>query len=348
MKILVTGNMGYVGPVVVRRLRTAFPDAEIVGFDIGYFSSCLTGQDVLPECLLDAQIFGDVRDFDPAMLVGTDAIVHLAAISNDPISNEYERVTYDINHVATSNLAATARERGVKTFVFASSCSMYGFAADGARTEISALNPLTPYAKSKVLAERDLAQLAGPGFRVICLRFATACGMSPRLRLDLVLNDFVACAVAGETISVLSDGTPWRPLVNVHDMARAFEWALDCNETTDHGNFLVINVGSDAGNCQVGDLARAAAEDVENCVVSINQNAPPDRRSYRVDFSRFRALASDHQPQVDLAASIRELREGLEKMKFGDSKFRESGLMRINHLTTLRRKGVLDENLRWA
>ena len=203
MRILITGNMGYVGPVVVGHLRTKFPAAELWGYDACFFGSCLAGADRLPEAVLDKQIFGDVRDFDPNILAGIDGIVHLAAISNDPISNIYEQVTYDINHLASVNLARLAREAGVRNFVFASSCSIYGFADSGQRTEEADLNPLTPYAKSKVLAERDLTKLATEDFHVTCLRFATACGMSPRLRLDLVLNDFVACAVAGDPITVL-------------------------------------------------------------------------------------------------------------------------------------------------
>lgn len=347
MKILVTGNMGYVGPVVVAHLRAAFPDAELVGYDIGYFGSCLTGTDVLPECALDQQIFGDVRDLDPALLRGVDAIVHLAAISNDPIGNVYEKVTYDINHVATVQIAKAARAAGVRAFVFASSCSMYGSADDQPRTERSKLDPLTPYAKSKVLAETDLRPLAAPGFQVTCLRFATACGMSPRLRLDLVLNDFVACAVAGQTITVLSDGTPWRPLINVADMARAIAWAI-ARAPRDGEDFLAINAGSDAWNRQIKDLAQAVADGIAGGKVSINQQAPPDKRSYRVEFDLYRRMAPAHQPRVDLQRSIVELREGLAAMGFHDGAFRKSGLMRIVHLTRLREQGVLDDELRWT
>jgi nucleoside-diphosphate-sugar epimerase len=347
MRILVTGNMGYVGPVVVSHLRSRFPGAELLGFDTCFFGSCLAGADRLPEGQLDMQIFGDVRNLDPKILAGVDGIVHLAAISNDPISNIYEKVTYEINHLASVNLARLARDAGVRSFIFASSCSIYGFADSGQRTEDADLNPLTPYAKSKVLAEEELTELATDDFHVTCLRFATACGMSPRLRLDLVLNDFVACAVAGDEISVLSDGTPWRPLINVADMARAIEWALGRKIRDGQDRALSINIGCDEWNYQVRDLANAVAGAVSGGSVSINEAAQPDRRSYRVAFDRFRAMAPDHQPRVDLKGAVQELIAGLGAMDFSDRKFRDSGLMRVNHLTMLREKGYLNDDLRW-
>jgi len=340
--------MGYVGPVVVRYLRAAFPGAVIEGYDIGYFGPCLTGTDVLPECLLDEQHFGDVRSFDGALLAGADAVVHLAAISNDPIGNAFEQVTHEVNHVATVNLARMARAAGVGAFVFASSCSMYGASDHHPCTERSMLQPLTPYAKSKALAERDLQSQAGPGFRVTSLRFATACGMSPRLRLDLVLNDFLACAVAGQAITVLSDGTPWRPLIDVADMARAVEWAIQREPEGDENGFLAVNVGTDDWNFQVKDLAAAVAARVDGGRFSINAAAPPDRRSYRVDFGLFRRLAPEHQPVAELGDSIIRLRDGLQAMSFSDRSFRDSGLMRLNHLNRLREKGILDQDLRWT
>jgi nucleoside-diphosphate-sugar epimerase len=346
VRVLITGNMGYVGPVVVTHLRARFPEAELWGFDAGYFGACLTGTASLPESWLDRQVFGDVRDFDPTLLEDVDGIVHLAAISNDPIGNAYEDVTYEINYRATVNLARLARDAGVRRFVFASSCSMYGFADSGPRSESSPLNPLTPYAKSKAMAEAELAELATEQFTVTSLRFATACGMSPRLRLDLVLNDFVACAVVGDPITVLSDGTPWRPLINVHDMARAVEWAL-IREAADGDHALSINAGSDEWNYQVRDLATSVAASVEGGRVSINEAAMPDRRSYRVSFDRFRTLAPDHQPRVGLSDAITEVRSGLVGMGFNDHRFRESTMMRIVHLTRLREAGLLDGDLRW-
>src|SRR5258706_9398787 len=242
MKILITGNMGYVGPSVLKRLRRSYPQATLTGLDKGYFAHCLTNADVLPECRADIQFFADVRRLPREALQSVDAVVHLAAISNDPMGNTFEAVTYDINLRASIELAKLAKAAGAKTFVFASSCSMYGLADDTPRKETSALNPLTAYAKSKVLTEVELQKLADTTFTVTCLRFATACGMSDRLRLDLVVNDFVACAVTSKKITILSDGTPWRPLIHVNDMARAFDWAIGRGKGP--FDFLAVNVGS--------------------------------------------------------------------------------------------------------
>jgi nucleoside-diphosphate-sugar epimerase len=223
---------------------------------------------------------------------------------------------------------------------------MYGTAEDEARTEESPLNPLTAYAKSKVFTEKELETLAENGFKVTCLRFATACGMSDRLRLDLVLNDFVAGAVASKKITILSDGTPWRPLIDVKDMAKAIEWAI-FRQNDQGGEYLAVNAGSEEWNYQVKDLAKAVAEVVPDVNISINKDAMPDKRSYRVNFDRFKRLAPDHQPEVDLITSIKELKSGLEEMGFNDANFRNSQYMRLKVLTDLRRKGYLSDNLEW-
>jgi nucleoside-diphosphate-sugar epimerase len=347
VKILITGNLGYVGPGVTRQLRARYPDATLTGIDTGYFAHCLTGAASLPEAVLDTQIYADIRRISRDVLQGVDAVVHLAAISNDPMGNAYEAVTFDVNYHAGANLAARARDAGVRSFVFASSCSVYGAADDHPRTERSEVGPITAYAKSKVLLERRLGELAGENFHVTCLRFATACGMSDRLRLDLVLNDFVACAMSTKRITVLSDGTPWRPLINVTDMARAVEWALE-RDVAATGNFLVVNTGSDAWNYQVQELASAVAKIVPGTEVAINHEAPPDKRSYRVDFSLFRTLAPHHQPQMSLLGTIEGLRNGLAAMYFDDQNFRSSSLMRLRVLTDLRSRGLLTESLHWT
>jgi nucleoside-diphosphate-sugar epimerase len=276
-----------------------------------------------------------------------DAVVHLAAISNDPMGNSFEKVTKDINDESSANLARLAKEAGVTRFVFASSCSMYGFAEGGPRKEDDALNPLTAYARSKVATEQILRKLATKDFVVTSLRFATACGMSERLRLDLVLNDFVAGAVAARQITILSDGTPWRPLIHIEDMARAIEWAIG-RELSNGGAFLAVNTGSNEWNYQVKDLAHAVAKVIPDVSVSINKNAQPDKRSYQVDFSLFRRLAPAHQPRVDLVGAIQGLKEGLEGMGFADGNFRNSQFMRLKVLTHLSERGVLDELLSWS
>jgi len=346
VKILVTGNMGYIGPILTKQLRQSYPDAKLTGFDIGYFGNCITSTELLPECRVDIQYFGDMRQFPEEMLQGVDAIVHLAGISNDPIGNKFEEVTLDINYRASITLAKKAKELGIKSFVFASSCSMYGAADDSARTEQSPLNPLTAYAKSKVYTEKDLEPLASDQFKVTCLRFSTACGWTERLRLDLVLNDFVACAIASKKITILSDGTPWRPLINVKDMVRAMDWAIS-REVNNGGKFLAVNVGSSAWNYQVRDLAEAVAKAIPGTEISINKNAQPDKRSYKVNFDLFNKLAPHHQPQVDLAESINELKNGLNALGFKDGEFRDSWFMRLKVLTELQEKGLLNSKLQW-
>jgi nucleoside-diphosphate-sugar epimerase len=343
-KIVVTGNMGYVGPRVVRHLRRTFRSSHLAGYDAGYFAPCLLDRDMLPEALLDRQYFGDMRSAPPAAVTAADAIVHLAGISNDPIGNQFEKATFDINTDATFELARQAKASGAKSFVFASSCSVYGCADDGApRNEQSEVGPLTAYAKSKVAAEERLKLLADDSFTVTCLRFATACGFSSRLRLDLVLNDFTARAYKERTIQILSDGTPWRPLIQVDDMARAVEWAITRNVGP---AFLAINIGSDEWTWQVRDLADAVAKRFPGTTVRVNPNAAPDKRSYRVDFSLFRKLAPVHQPRMTLAATIEGMADGLEQAGYRDE-HQSWRYSRLKFLTHLMDRGYLGRDLRW-
>jgi nucleoside-diphosphate-sugar epimerase len=348
MNILITGNLGYVGPIVARHLRRVRRDVHLIGFDSALFALSTTGAFVLPERVLDAQHFGDVREIPESLLEGVDAVVHLAGISNDPMGNKFERVTEDVNYRASLDLARKANTAGVSHFVFASSCSVYGVARGAARKETDELNPQTAYARSKANTEKGLADLAGgSGMVVTCLRFATACGMSDRLRLDLVLNDFVACALVLGEIDVLSDGTPWRPLIDVRDMARAIDWSVD-RKPSEGGLFLAVNTGSDDRNYQVKDLASAVAEAVPGTRVNINKAAEPDNRSYKVDFSLFASLAKNNQPQVTLRKSIELLDVGLRRMGFADRDFRNSSYIRLKVLETHMVAGRLTSDLRWA
>ncbi|KAA2244403.1 NAD-dependent epimerase/dehydratase family protein [Salinarimonas soli] len=346
MRILITGNMGYVGPGVVAQLRRSYPDAHLVGLDHGWFAHCLTSRAVLPETVLDEQRFGDVRKVTRADLEGFDAVVHLAAVSNDPMGNKFAAVTDAINHRASVHLARVASAAGVKRFVFASSCSIYGFAADGQpRTEKDPVAPLTAYARSKIATEEGLAGL-NSDLEITCLRFATACGFSPRLRLDLVLNDFVAGALTSGEISVLSDGTPWRPLIHVRDMARAIDWAIQRGSTVSD-RFLTVNAGSKQWNYQVRELADAVGKVLPGVKVSVNPNAPPDKRSYKVDFSLFERLAPNHQPQETLEGSVAELIDGLRSIGFADPDYRQSHLIRLKVLEGLMESGALTDDLTW-
>lgn len=346
MKILIIGNMGYVGPGVVSRLRNTFPNADLFGFDIGYFSSSLTNVCYLPEAKLNKQFFGDVREFPVEILRETDAVIYLAAISNDPMGEKFEQITYDVNYKSCIKIAHEAKKSGVKSFVFASSCSIYGTADENPKTEKDQLNPLTAYAHSKVLAEKGLESLADERFTITCLRFATACGSSLRLRLDLVLNDFIAGAVVSREINILSDGTPRRPLINVLDMAKALEWAIG-RKSENGGDFLTVNTGSNAWNYQVKELAETVAEIIPDCTVYLNINAPPDKRSYKVCFDLYEQLAPNHQPEFTLTDTIKILYKHLTDMKFEDSNFRESKLMRLKMLDYLQSEGYLNEELKW-
>jgi len=345
MKIVILGNMGYVGPLVTERLRASYPEAIITGYDTGFFASCLTHVEYLPERKLDQQYFGDIRNLPDSLFQGTDAVINLAAISNDPMGTRFEKATLDVNYVAGIRAAKRAKALGVKSFVFASSCSIYGAATGKAKAEDSNVNPLTAYARSKVYSERDLRPLADKNFTITCLRFGTACGMSSRLRLDLVLNDFVACALSSGQITMLSDGTPWRPVIDVKDMALAIDWAI--GRLPSMGAFLAINTGSEACNYQVKQLAEAVASVIPDVKVTVNSEAPADKRSYLVDFDLYRILAPHHQPQCDLLTTIENLKDGLESMDFHDPGFRDSKWMRLNVLTELQRKGLLNESLEW-
>lgn len=345
--ILVTGNMGYVGPSVVARLRDVYPSATLIGLDTGYFAHNLATPGPLPEALVDVQHFADVRSIDDAVVRDVDAIVHLAAISNDPIGNLYAELTLAVNAEATIRLARMARDAGVRAFAFASSCSVYGLSELDLTTEHAPARPQTPYARSKWLAEQALAELATETFAVTSLRFATACGMSRRLRLDLVLNQFVAFAVATGRIEILSDGTPWRPLIHVDDMARAFEWAIS-RDPLDPAPFLVVNAGSDAWNYQIRELAEAVQALIPGVAIDIDPAGGPDSRSYRVDFARFRDLAPEHQPEVDLETAIDDLRRGLEALSFDLPALQSARLVRIAALDRLRRDGTLDDELEWT
>lgn len=346
MKILITGNLGYVGPAVIQRLRESYPGVCLVGLDMGYFANCLTPAGVVSRSQVDIQYYSDVRNPPEDSLDSVDAVVYLAAISNDPMGALFETITSQVNHQAACRLARLAKKRGVKSFVFASSCSVYGF-AEGPRTEDAPVNPLTAYAKSKVQAERDLTRLADQDFTVTCLRFSTACGMSERLRLDLVLNDFVASALTSGTITILSDGTPWRPLIHIKDMAKAIDWAIQ-REAQHGGDFLSVNVGSNEWNYQVKDLAEAVAKIIPGTQIAVNANAPVDRRSYRVSFDRFAALAPEYQPSVGLMDAVTDLKNGMAAMKFTDPDFRNSRFIRLNMLKTLAQQGFVNDNLEWS
>ena len=340
-----TGNMGYIGPLVISEIRNKYKDAYIVGLDNCYFAHCLIDpRESLPEKNLDEQIFLDIRDLSIEKLRGVDVIIHLAAISNDPMGNIYESQTWEINSLASQKLAEMAKVAGVKSFVFASSCSIYGEGGENPRDEFDKLSPLTTYAKSKVFFEEILAQKADENFKVTCLRFATACGWSPRCRFDLVLNDFVLSAMTFKKISVLSDGSPWRPMIHVKDMAKAIVWAI---EREKGGYFLKINTGNNKNNFQVRDLAEIVALAVPNTNIEIAKQATPDKRSYKVNFSLIEELGPDELISWSVKDAVINLYEKLKEVEFKQYDFRSSQYIRFNTLKKLQLCGELDSELRW-
>ncbi len=338
MKILIIGHLGYVGPVLIKQLQKT--KYELIGIDTGYFlnKKLKNKYDNLIKTIIK-----DVRTINKNDLDDIDCVIYLSAISNDPMGNQFKKITKTINYSISLKIAKLAKKAGVKKFIFASSCSMYGFTKNLLKSERSNLNPLTAYAKSKVRAEKDLKKISNSKFQVICLRFATACGYSDNIRLDLVLNDFVASAITSKKITVLSDGSPWRPLIHVQDMARAINWAIEAKVK----NFLAVNTGSNRMNFQIKDLANRVGSLIKGTKVSINSKALPDKRSYKVNFSKFESLNKKLRPIFNLDRSIRDLHNNLLKNNFKVINFRDSNYMRLNVLKDLIKSKKLNKDLRW-
>jgi len=346
LKILVTGNLGYIGPTLTSHLEKSIKDVQILGYDTGFFQNCITGNLISPNFGISRQYYGDIRDINLDILDGIDAVIHLAAISNDPLGKEFSKVTMEINHAATIKLAKLSLKSGVKNFVFASSCSVYGIAQQGDRKETDPTNPLSTYAESKLAVEKDVKNTDLENMTFTSLRFATACGWSNRLRLDLVLNDFVASALTRGEVTLLSDGTAWRPLIDVEDMSRALAWA-SLRKKSEGGQYLCVNAGSNNSNYQVKELAHAVAKVIDGTKISIHEAALPDKRSYKVDFTLFENLAGSFLPKVNLFNSIENLKNGLIGFNFENKDFRKSSLIRLNIVKKLIQAGRIDKSLRW-
>lgn len=340
MRVLLTGHQGYIGTVMAPMLLAA--GHEVTGLDTGFYAGC-TYQGVSAPVVLP-ELKRDVRDVTVADLRGFEAVIHLAALSNDPLADLNPDITYDINHRGAVRLAEMAREAGVGRFLLASSCSNYGAAGDAVIDETAALQPVTAYGKSKVLAERDIFALRDARFCPVFLRPATAYGVSPRLRLDIVLNNLVACAVTTGLIVLQSDGTPWRPIVHAADISRAFIAALDADPGKISGE--AFNVGRSDQNYQVMEIAEAVAQTVPGCRIEIAQGAGPDTRSYRVSFDKIFRVMPDFAPQFDVLTGARELYEsftaaGLTRADFDGVRYKRTGTVK-----GLLADGVLDASLR--
>jgi nucleoside-diphosphate-sugar epimerase len=343
MRVLVTGHNGYIGSVMVDVLVRAGHD--IVGLDTYLFEDCTLGA----ERAQVPALRGDIRDLDAASLSGFDAIIHLAALSNDPLGNLNPQITYDINHLASVRLARLAREAGVSRFLFASSCSLYGLAAnDDLLTEDSAFNPITPYGESKVLVERDVSQLATDRFSPVFLRNATAYGMSPRLRADVVVNSLVGYAFTTGEILIQSDGTPWRPLVHVEDISRAFLAALEAPRELVHNR--AFNVGRSQENYQIREIADMVLAVVPGSRVTYAPGGAPDPRCYRVNCDEIARTLPSFQPRWTVRDGVSELYEAYrrEELTYDSFAGRGSRYLRIAQLQRLQSNGLLDDQLRWT
>jgi nucleoside-diphosphate-sugar epimerase len=340
MRILVTGHNGYIGSVMVPMLQAA--GHEVTGLDTGFFEPCILGGQAVPEIPC---IRKDLRDVELADLEGFETVIHLAGLSNDPLGNLDSSLTFDINDAASIRFARLAKQAGVRRFLFSSSCSTYGAAGDDFLDESAEFSPVTPYAMSKVRLEQQLGELADADFSPVYLRNATAYGVSPRLRVDLVLNNLVGWALTTGRIHLMSDGTPWRPLVHIEDISRAFLAALDAPRDAIHDQ--AFNVGRTSENYRISELAEIVAETVPGCRITYAEGAGPDKRCYRVDCSKIERVLPAFQPQWDARKGAQELADAYRKVGLTEAEFLGSRFTRLSRIQELQGEGQIDANLRW-
>jgi nucleoside-diphosphate-sugar epimerase len=340
MRVLVTGHEGYIGTILTPMLLAQ--GYEVVGVDTNLFAACTLGE-VAPSI---PSLLKDIRDLEVSDLYGFDAVVHLAALSNDPLGDLNPAITYAINHRATVHVATLAKAAGVARFVFSSSCSTYGAAGDDFLDERAALHPVTPYGHAKVLAEQDVAALADATFSPTFLRNATAYGVSPRLRTDLVLNDLVAWAYTTGEVLLKSDGTPWRPLVHIEDISRAVMAVLQAGRETVHNQ--VFNIGRQVENYRVRELAEIVTDVVPGSRLVYAADAGPDKRCYRVDFGKVTRLLPAFKPQWDARRGAEQLFDAYQRAGLTWEVFNGPRYKRIGHIQQLLQSGQLTSTFRWT
>lgn len=340
MRILVTGHAGYIGTVLVPMLIAEGHD--VVGLDSNLFEQCTFGGPV-PEVPHQRK---DIRDVEMQDLVGYDAVVHLAGLSNDPLGDLDPLLTYEINHAASVHLARLAKKAGVTRFLFSSSCSTYGAAGEHTVDERGELRPITPYGRAKVLVEQDVARLANSNFSPTFLRNATAYGLSPRLRFDLVLNNLVAWAFTTGLVYLKSDGTAWRPIVHVEDIGRAFMAALHAPRMLVHNQ--AFNVGLREENYRIIELAEIVRETVPGCRIEYAEGAVADARCYRVDCGKLARTLPEFEPQWNARLGAKQLYEAFQKTSLRLEEFEGPRYRRVDHIKQLRSSGRLDSTLRWS